>query len=273
VLRQQHPHARIVTADASFFFMMMVKRFVVPSATAICLDANASLPFKADQFELAASADGWHYLDAQALCRHELMRVKRPEANLAMLHVHNRAVSNYTPGRPFALDEIMRLLRQIHSGPAVALNERAVAARAWSQHWPFVHVAEPHSQEFDLWIGELPREIHRANAGSSSALGKWTLRSIRHASRLGGLTGSADVTEVGTGQLLPTVTGFAARQAIAALRKHNIATAPLLRRAGLSEHDFARRDSSPYTTVYRQSGRLSSLTPRRRWPTAHSGFI
>ena len=34
---------------------------------------------------------------------------------------------------------------------------------------------------------------------------------------------------------LPTVTGFAARQAIAALRKHNIATAPLLRRAGLSE--------------------------------------
>jgi AraC-like DNA-binding protein len=41
------------------------------------------------------------------------------------------------------------------------------------------------------------------------------------------------------------VTGFAARQAIAALRKHNIATAPLLRRAGLSEYDFARGDSSP----------------------------
>ena len=53
------------------------------------------------------------------------------------------------------------------------------------------------------------------------------------------------MTEVGTEQVLPTVTGFAARQAIAALRKHNIATAPLLRRAGLSEYDFARRDSSP----------------------------
>jgi AraC-like DNA-binding protein len=53
------------------------------------------------------------------------------------------------------------------------------------------------------------------------------------------------VTEGRTEQVLPTVTGFAARQAIAALRKHNIATAPLLRRAGLSECNFATADASP----------------------------
>jgi AraC-like DNA-binding protein len=53
------------------------------------------------------------------------------------------------------------------------------------------------------------------------------------------------VTEDGTEQVLPTVTGFAARQAITALQKHNIATAPLLRRAGLSDHDFVRGESSP----------------------------
>jgi hypothetical protein len=53
------------------------------------------------------------------------------------------------------------------------------------------------------------------------------------------------VTEGGTEQVLPTVTGFAARQAIAALRKRNIATAPLLRRAGLSDYDFPRGDGSP----------------------------
>ena len=35
---------------------------------------------------------------------------------------------------------------------------------------------------------------------------------------------------------LPTTTGFAAREAIAMLRKHDIASAPLLLRAGLSEH-------------------------------------
>jgi AraC-like DNA-binding protein len=39
---------------------------------------------------------------------------------------------------------------------------------------------------------------------------------------------------------LPTTTGFAAREAVAMLRKHNIATAPLLLRAGLSEHGLAR---------------------------------
>jgi hypothetical protein len=43
----------------------------------------------------------------------------------------------------------------------------------------------------------------------------------------------------GSGAELQTVTGFAAKQAIAALRKRGVATASLLGRAGLSEHDFA----------------------------------
>ena len=42
-------------------------------------------------------------------------------------------------------------------------------------------------------------------------------------------------------QALPTVTGFAARLTIAALRKHKVAIAPMLRRAGLSEPDFEDR--------------------------------
>ena len=42
-------------------------------------------------------------------------------------------------------------------------------------------------------------------------------------------------------QPLPTVTGFAARCAVVALRKHNVAVAPLLQRAGISEHDFDNR--------------------------------
>jgi AraC-like DNA-binding protein len=41
-------------------------------------------------------------------------------------------------------------------------------------------------------------------------------------------------------QVLLTASGFAAREALAVLRKHNIATAPLLLRAGLSAHGLAR---------------------------------
>ena len=47
------------------------------------------------------------------------------------------------------------------------------------------------------------------------------------------------MTGYGTGRPLPTVAGFAARQAFAALRKHGVAAAPLLHRAGLSELDLA----------------------------------
>jgi AraC-like DNA-binding protein len=49
------------------------------------------------------------------------------------------------------------------------------------------------------------------------------------------------LTEHATQQILPSATGFAARQAIAALREQDIPVAPLLRRAGLSEHDFDNR--------------------------------
>jgi AraC-like DNA-binding protein len=45
--------------------------------------------------------------------------------------------------------------------------------------------------------------------------------------------------------------GFAAKEAIAALRNHHIATAPLLRRAGLSEHDRALVENDGNPTNHR----------------------
>jgi hypothetical protein len=61
------------------------------------------------------------------------------------------------------------------------------------------------------------------------------------------------VAEESTRQVLPTATGFAAKQAIAALRNHHIATAPLLRRAGLSEHDFAGAENDGNPVSHRVS--------------------
>ncbi len=49
------------------------------------------------------------------------------------------------------------------------------------------------------------------------------------------------MTEEQTRQALPTVAGIAARLAINALRAHNVAIAPMLRHAGLAEHDFDSR--------------------------------
>ena len=52
-----------------------------------------------------------------------------------------------------------------------------------------------------------------------------------------------NMTEDATSQGLPTTMGFAAKQAIDALRRRNVATAPVLREAGISERDLAA--SSP----------------------------
>jgi AraC-like DNA-binding protein len=54
------------------------------------------------------------------------------------------------------------------------------------------------------------------------------------------MAGAATMGEETTQQGLPTTSGFAAREAVATLRKHNIATAPLLLRAGLSEQGLSR---------------------------------
>jgi hypothetical protein len=51
------------------------------------------------------------------------------------------------------------------------------------------------------------------------------------------------VTEETGRELLPSATGFAAREAIAVLRKRNVPTAPLLSRAGLSEGDIDNRQA------------------------------
>jgi AraC-like DNA-binding protein len=61
------------------------------------------------------------------------------------------------------------------------------------------------------------------------------------------------MTGSGTESALPTVTGFAAKQAIAALRKRGVASAPLLRRAGLSERDLAAEGGSPIGRVSAQA--------------------
>ena len=47
------------------------------------------------------------------------------------------------------------------------------------------------------------------------------------------------MTQETTRQVLPTATGFAARQAVAAIRKRNVAVEPLLRSARLTERDMA----------------------------------
>jgi AraC-like DNA-binding protein len=72
-------------------------------------------------------------------------------------------------------------------------------------------------------------------------LGAYAASSATTSRQSAELFGATVLTEHAIQQVLPSATGFAARQAIAALRKQDIPIASLLRRAGLSEHDFDDR--------------------------------
>jgi AraC-like DNA-binding protein len=76
-----------------------------------------------------------------------------------------------------------------------------------------------------------------AENAAKSDYGRLLLRSNRPLIWLGVHRGDVDVTELAS-RRPPTVTGFAAKCAIAVLQEHNIAAQPLLRRAGLPDHAF-----------------------------------
>jgi hypothetical protein len=75
-------------------------------------------------------------------------------------------------------------------------------------------------------------------------------------------------------QVLPTATGFAAREALAVLRKHNIATAALLLELVCRNTDFCGRRTKAKASrnVCRRSDSPgSSSMLLRRWMTAPLG--
>ena len=83
------------------------------------------------------------------------------------------------------------------------------------------------------------------------------------------------MTEEVSPQILLTATGFAAREALALFRKHNIATAPLLLRVVCRNTDLCglrmKAMASPNACRPLDSAGSSSMR-RRRWTTAPLGF-
>ena len=75
------------------------------------------------------------------------------------------------------------------------------------------------------------------------------------------------MTEDATSQGLPTTMGFAAKHAIDALRRRNVATAPVLRDAGISESDLVGERSPPTSHIggrTKQAARLRRGSDRGR---------
>jgi len=89
---------QLVSADASFRMLFLAKKYLVPKAQCICLDANFPLPFENGMFSSIIMSDAFHYVRSRISLAREIKRALFPKGFMLLLHVHNSLTSNLGAG-------------------------------------------------------------------------------------------------------------------------------------------------------------------------------
>jgi len=92
---------QLVLADSSFKLLYLAKKYFVPEAQFICLDANFSLPFENGTFSSIIMSDAFHYVRSRISLAREMKRSLSLKGLMLLLHVHNSLTSNL--GEDYAL--------------------------------------------------------------------------------------------------------------------------------------------------------------------------
>jgi len=101
VISQLYPDRRIALTDSSFVNLYLAKRFFVPQAEYVCLNANEPLPFADQSFNSVFSSDSLHYLYSKKLAIEEMARVSQGHnADIFLSHLHNLAGNDPVAGAP-----------------------------------------------------------------------------------------------------------------------------------------------------------------------------
>jgi ubiquinone/menaquinone biosynthesis C-methylase UbiE/uncharacterized protein YbaR (Trm112 family) len=87
------PNAKIVCADYSFCSLYVLKKYFVPTASCVTLDADYMLPFESGQFSTIFSSDTLHMIDSKLGVTQEFKRVGNQKAITLLPHLHNRLAS------------------------------------------------------------------------------------------------------------------------------------------------------------------------------------
>jgi hypothetical protein len=80
--------------------LSIAKRYFVPNAQLVCLDAEAPMPFAERAFGGVFCLDGFHYLRSKMALTKELNRITNEQALWLFPHLHNARVENFNPGIP-----------------------------------------------------------------------------------------------------------------------------------------------------------------------------
>lgn len=100
VISQLYPQRKLVLTDFSFVNLYLAKRFFVPDAEYICLDANELLPFPDRNFAAIFTSDAFHYLHAKKIAIQEIARLSSANTVILLSHLHNLNGRDPTPGEP-----------------------------------------------------------------------------------------------------------------------------------------------------------------------------
>ncbi|MFN8058169.1 MAG: hypothetical protein U0Q12_03330 [Vicinamibacterales bacterium] len=91
-----------ILADYHPWKLWLARRFVVPSAESVCIDANVPLPFAAAARSFACCSDAFHYIWSRRLLAGEMRRVTGDDGVVLVTHMHNMFVYNPSAGMPLS---------------------------------------------------------------------------------------------------------------------------------------------------------------------------
>ncbi len=104
-----YPELEVVMADSDFVNLFLARNFTAPQATALCVDAEAPLPFAGSSFCGLFCLDGLHYVRSKVALLREADRVLGADGVWAFAHMHNASAFNENPGAPLTVDGYRKL--------------------------------------------------------------------------------------------------------------------------------------------------------------------
>lgn len=113
LLSARLPAKRLVCMDSTFPFLYLARKYFVPEAYFVCLDASAPLPFADAAFSRVFACDAFHFLTGKRMLAGELARVLDPHGIVVLSHVHNRRYPSPYAGRPLEPEAYLRLFADL----------------------------------------------------------------------------------------------------------------------------------------------------------------
>ena len=113
MMQSLFPTMTYVAAEPDFVNLHLLRRFFVPDAVCVCIDAELPLPFGAGSVDAVFCLDAFHYIRSKWALLRELDRVVADRGVWMFPHLHNAVAVNPSPGIPLDAVNYLRVFASI----------------------------------------------------------------------------------------------------------------------------------------------------------------